>query len=226
MATSHEELKELEMNLAKIYSLLSRIFREEVDGEFLEDMKSCISRQLNIDAPEISEGYTELRNFLEKNEINKELVEDLAADYASLFLGIGKYPAHPYESVYLSEDKIIMRKPWNDVVRAYREEGLQKVEWFKEPEDHIAIELEFMTYLSLEISEALEKREREVWLHLLNVQNKFLSNHLKKWIPRFCRDVEKGSQKHTFYKALAKITERFIVVNQENIAKIYNELRT
>ena len=152
-------------------------------------------------------------------------MNELAADYASLFLGIGRHSAHPYESIYLNDDRIIMRQPWRDILRTYHGEDLQKVDWFKEPEDHIAIELEFMTHLCLKIGEVLEKGEKKVWLHLLKVQNEFLSNHLKEWVPRFCKDVEKGSQKLPFYKALAKITGRFIMFDQENIAKINSELK-
>ncbi len=181
MAASLGELKELIMNRAQLYSFLSKIYREEVDQELLEGMKQ-MSRSINIEDPEMAGGYDTLRTFLEKIKINEELIEDLAADYASLFLGIGRHPAHPYESVYLSEEGVTMRQPRNEVLRIYRREGIQKVEWFKEPDDHVAIELEFMAYLCLKVKEAIDKQDIEEGVRMFEVQNDFLSKHLKAWV--------------------------------------------
>ena len=225
MATSLEKLKELTMDRAKLYSFLSRIFRVEINEKLLGDMKTCTNKQVNINDPEIAEGYAELRNFLEKTEINKEIVDDLAADYASLFLGIGRHPAHPYESVYLSKEKIVMRQPWNDILKIYNAEGLQKVEWFKEPEDHIAIELEFMVYLCLKMRGALDKDNFDEAQRLSNIQNDFLNKHLKAWITKFCDDIVKGAPKHNFYKSIGIIAKRYILLEENTIVKLTEKLR-
>jgi len=198
MAASLGELKELIMNRAQLYSFLSKIYREEVDQELLEGMKQ-MSRSINIEDPEMAGGYDTLRTFLEKIKINEELIEDLAADYASLFLGIGRHPAHPYESVYL--------------------------EWFKEPDDHVAIELEFMAYLCLKVKEAIDKQDIEEGVRMFEVQNDFLSKHLKAWVPQFCDDIIKGSSKYDFYQAIGEITKRYIVLEERTVVQLTRELK-
>ena len=47
-------------------------------------------------------------------------------------------------------------EPRDEVVGFYGKERLRRVEWFKEPEDHVAIEFEFMAYLCLKEKETLE----------------------------------------------------------------------
>lgn len=224
MEASLEEVKELTMSRTKFYSFLSRIYREEVDQELLEHMKHR-STSIAIDDPEMAREYDKLRTFLERIEINKEFIEDLAADYASLFLGIGRYPAHPYESVYQSKEGIVMREPRNEVLRIYHREGLQKVECFKEPDDHVAIELEFMAYLCLKMKETLDRQDIEEGLRLLEFQNDFLSKHLKAWVPQFCDDIIKGSSKYDFYKTIGEITKRYIVLEERTVVQLTKELK-
>ena len=216
-------LKEMTVNRAKIYSYFSKIYRGEVNQELLGIMKH--SSKPIIDDHEMSIAYNELRNFLEEIEINNELVEDLAADYAASFLGIGRHSAHPYESVYLSEDRIVMREPWYEVLKAYHSKGLQKVEWFLEPEDHVAIQLEFMSCLCLKMKEALDKEDTEEVLKYFEAQNNYLNKHLIVWIPQFCDDIVKGSTKYDFYKIMGAITKRYILLEERTIAQLTKRLR-
>ena len=77
-----------------------------------------------------------------------------------------------------------MRQPWDEVRRTYQKENLQMVQWFKEFEDHVAVELEFMTYLCLKMNESITKGEINTVKRLLIVQKVFLINHLAAWIQK------------------------------------------
>jgi TorA maturation chaperone TorD len=137
-----------------------------------------------------------------------------------LFLGIGRHPAHPYESVYRTEDKIVMREPRNEVMKVYSEEGLQKIDDFKEPEDHVAIEFEFMAYLCTKMKEALENKDTGEWSRLLSVQSDFFTKHTKSWVPAFCDDAVNGSSKYDFYPIWGAITKRCIALEDEALNKL------
>ena len=224
MKTSLEDMKELMINRAKLYSFFSRIYREEVDKELLDRLK-VNSDLKDIDDPEMVKRYSDLRKFLQNKEFTGEFLDDLAADYADLFLGIGKHPAHPYESVYRSEDHIVMREPRSEVLKIYSSEGLQKVDEFKEPEDHIAIEFEFMAYLCLKIKDTLDSNDKAGSLKLLKAQNDFLEKHLLSWIPSFCDDIVNGSAKYDFYKSMGAITRRYLVIDGETMSKLIKEMK-
>jgi putative dimethyl sulfoxide reductase chaperone len=224
MGASLEKLKELIINRTELYSFLSRIYMQEVDKELLEKLKLS-SKPISIDDAEMARAYNKLREILERSQINEEYIENLAADYASLFLGIGKDPAHPYESVYLSQDRIIMGASRDEVLKMYLKEGLQKVDWFKEPEDHIAIELEFMAFLCLKMQEALNRGTRDIGLRLIQAQIDFFEKHLKSWVPKFCDDIVKHASKYDFYQAMADITKRYILLEETTLLQMAKELR-
>jgi putative dimethyl sulfoxide reductase chaperone len=224
MGASLEKLKELIINRAQLYSFLSRIYMQEVDEELLKNMK-LNSKPINIDDTEMARAYNRLREILERSPVNEDYIENLEADYASLFLGIGRDPAHPYESVYVSQDRVIMGEPRDDVLRMYLKEGLQKVDWFKEPEDHIAIELEFMAFLCLKMQEALNRGTRDIGLRLIETQRDFLEKHLKSWVPKFCDDIVKHASKYDFYQAMADITKRYILLEETTLLQMDKELK-
>jgi len=214
MASALEQTKELILNRTRVYSFLSRVFRQEADSDFLSLIKQNCNT-VRIEDIELEGGFEKLRLFFARFEINEQMIEGLAADYADLFLGIGRHPAHPYESVYLGRDGIIMQEPWNEVRSQYRSERLGKTKWFKEPEDHVALEFDFMVYLCLKILETLEKGDTENSLRLLQSQRDFLMHHLKAWIPAFCDDILKSPTEYEFYDGIAEITKRFTILEDE-----------
>jgi len=82
-----------------------------------------------------------------KDKDLKEVEQDLAVEYAGLFLNMRLVSVAPFESVYTSPEHLLMQEARDEVLSEYRREGLDKVKDFKEPEDHIALELGFMAYL-------------------------------------------------------------------------------
>lgn len=222
MAISLPGFKKQTLNRAYIYSFLSKIFSQEIDKAALEDFKSK-NRPVDFDDPEINSTYREVQDSLNTMRIRKKFLDDLAADFASLFLGIGKPPVHPYESVYRTKDGIIMQKPWEEVLKIYREEGVEKIPYFLEPEDHISLELEFMDYMCLKTIKAINKQDRTGILRSILAQNEFVNKHLQRWIPSFCDDILKSCSKYDFYKIIAKFTKQYIKLEGRLITQLVNE---
>ena len=167
------ELEKLISNRGSMYGFLARIYRVEVDRELLEQMAK-MDLSLEVDVSEISEGYRMLKGFLE--QLRESSLTDLAVEYARIFLGAGLgrgEGAYPYESVYTSPDRLVMQEARDQVLKIYREEGLDRAEEFSEPEDHIAFELEFMAYLCQKTAEALKDGERGSVLGYLKKQKDF-----------------------------------------------------
>jgi TorA maturation chaperone TorD len=93
-------------------------------------------------------------------------------------LGVRQTSPHPSECVYTTADHLIMQKSRDDVAKIYMDMGLEKVAKFTEPEDHIALELQFMAYLSGKTSEALKNKDHGAAERYLEVQRDFLDEHL------------------------------------------------
>lgn len=150
---------------------------------------------------------------------------DLAVEYAGLFLGVWGKPAHPSESYYLTEGQLIMQQPRDEMLRLYMAMGVDRAGEFKEPEDHIALELQFMAHLCDKTIAALKDGNFKDARKYLDAQRDFLDEHLGKWVPKLASDVLKLA-KHEFYRAIAKITKAYVDMDKELVADLRENLAT
>ena len=188
----------------QMYALLSRLYRAEVDGELLDALKALALPQAE---GALAEGYALLKNYLDS--CGENALEELAVDYANLFLAAGSADgaaAIPCESVYTSPKRIFMQDAWEDVSRRYAGKGLGRDGAVNDlHEDHLALELEFMTWL-------VEHGSPEE-------QADFLNTHLLDWVPAFAADIEKYAR-WDFYKAVGRITAAFLALEGEFLSTL------
>ncbi len=186
--------KENARKRADIYRFLSRCYKVEIDAKTLADMKNM---SFPLAEGSLGEGYAMLRGYLDSCGDNA--IEELAVDYARVFLAAGSAEgaaAIPCESVYASPAKIYMQENWEEVRAEYIRFGMVKAEALDDlMEDHLAIELEFMSYLANKGEYAAQKS--------------FAENHLLNWMGSFVADIDKYAR-CDFYKAIGRITEGFI----------------
>jgi TorA maturation chaperone TorD/Pyruvate/2-oxoacid:ferredoxin oxidoreductase delta subunit len=138
--------------------------------------------------------------------------EGLEAEYARLFVGPGRPVAHPYESVY--REGRVMGDCTLAVRQSYAAEGLAP-EGHSLP-DHVAVELEFMAHLAQREAEAQERGDEEGALAYLRQQEAFLSEHLGRWLPRFCQRILTGGA-HPFYADLAQRTWQHVAQDMAQV---------
>jgi len=97
----------------------------------------------------------------------------------------------PYESTYV--DGSMMAVSLLKVKEEYRKAELKRAQDYHEPEDHIAMELGFMSNLC-------SNNSRDS----LRMQRDFLKDHLSKWAPAFCDELcEKSS--NDFFRGSGKL---------------------
>jgi TorA maturation chaperone TorD len=221
MAEQLTEAQALEIlqSRASTYGFLSLVYRKEVTVSFLAELIEQLAAEPDEAAE--SEGYRTLRKFVQqiKGTDLEKVRTELAAVYAALFLNMGPNPVFPFESVYTSSEGLLMQRARDEVLAEYRKEGLARISDFNEPEDHVAIELEFMGYLCQKSAEALEAGDRDTAEKYLQKQKDFLERHLLAWIPQFCKDVAKATRSG-FYKGIAQITEEHLSLEGETIAEL------
>ncbi|MFO7987142.1 MAG: molybdopterin-dependent oxidoreductase, partial [Desulfatiglandaceae bacterium] len=133
-----------------------------------------------------------------------EAYKALSYEYADIFLNAGENPAFPYESVYVSRDPLVMKEPIFSVRRAYRKGEVHKSSAYKDLDDHIAVELEFLAYL---ITRGEKQPERAPDFQKQQVD--FLRDHLMGWVIEFCA-VLSNSAVSAFYQGLAELTMSFL----------------
>lgn len=199
-----DELKE-ELYL---YNLLRQLFLKEPTRELINDLAK-------IDTPDetddgISYGLKLMIESIRKNENRiDDWTEDLATEYARLFIGPQNPLAVPYASFYLSESRLLITDETIDVRKRYLEAGMAVKELYSIPDDHIGIELEFVYSLTKKIIEFYEHGLREEASRLFEIREDFLREHMTKWIPLFTDKVLESSQED-FYRGAAVILGELI----------------
>jgi TorA maturation chaperone TorD len=206
------------------YKFLSRVYREEVSIDYLSEFAG--NGHSTPSDHEESEGNRLLREFaasLKTADLHK-LQTDLAAEYAGIFRGPGPCPAYPYESVYTSKHRLLMQRARDEVVELYRQEGLKLAGEYKEPEDHVAVEFEFMAYLCRKTLETMDRGDQAATLECLEKQKAFLEEHLRVWLPRFTGDLERAA-KSNLYRGMAKLTREHLDAEHETIDALIEEFK-
>ncbi|MGQ9620787.1 MAG: TorD/DmsD family molecular chaperone [Bacteroidales bacterium] len=123
----------------------------------------------------------------------------LREDYLTLFTDTRQPLAPPFESVYRSEKNLVSDTITSDVSNFYFRNRWDSKFRNKIPDDHLGIELLFLTYL---IENYLDSAEKTNYKNLANEISSFINEHLISWIPRWSRDVEKHA-KTLGYKGIA-----------------------
>jgi putative dimethyl sulfoxide reductase chaperone len=131
--------------------------------------------------------------------------ENMQADYTRLFIGIGKVLVPPYESVYFNEDRLVFQERTLEVRSWYLRFGLEAEKKKQEPDDHIGLELLFLSHLASLGIQALEKEDQPRFSELLDAQREFLKTHPGTWALSWCGLVQKNAQMD-FYKGIAHLT--------------------
>jgi putative dimethyl sulfoxide reductase chaperone len=203
-------------NRAASYALFARLFREEITPELLDQLRQ---NRGGLNAPGAAgEGQDALDHYLRMTEAPEphQVIAELAADFAGLFLNAGGRPAYPYESVHTSPERLLMQQARAEVRQAYVAAGLTRSDGCREPEDHIALEMEFMRHLCSCTVAALQQGNPEPARMHLQRQRQFLERHLLAWGPKFCEDVVRNATTD-FYRAVGCLLRDFLRFEKEMI---------
>lgn len=204
-STEKQSRKDVADHRSNIYGLLALVYRKEVTPDLLSQIKG--PRFLGVFSDLGVEG---MEAFLQSSE--EKLIEDLAVEYARLFLGPGKHIS-PHESVHHQRGDGDWGTLWGaatvDVKKFIEATGLEYEPDYKGMPDHISVEFEFMAALAQREAQAWAEDDKKGARRYLDVQQTFLKEHLAQWIPDFCDKVIQQAEL-PFYRAVAELTRGFI----------------
>lgn len=138
-----------------------------------------------------------------------ETAEEVADDHMRLFVGPGHVPASPYESVHRSVQGLLFDEQTLQVREWYKRFGLSAPREGKEPDDHIALELEFVSALLGAALEAFEAGEDDNASLFVQAAADFTDAHLRAWAPAWFGIVLTKAQT-SFYRGVAQLGLGFV----------------
>ena len=205
---------------SNIYSFLSLIFRTEVTKELLENIKERSFVSMLTDM-----GVNFDDDFLTKPE--DALSENLAVEYARLFLGPDKHIS-PHESVHHERNDgdwgVLWGRSTVEVKKFIETAGLKYKKQYSGLPDHISVELEFMQEAARNESQAWKENKNEEAVYCLKMEKKFIEEHLLTWVPAFCDKIIADAEM-PFYREMAELTKSFIEFEKKEIDNYISEVK-
>lgn len=131
---------------------------------------------------------------------------EVADEYQTLFIGLGRGELIPYASWYLTG--LLMEQPLATLRDDMQRLGFERHADVREPEDHAGALCEIMAFLVTE-----EHPES------LQTQARFFERHIGPWMPRLFRDMQ-SARSARFYRAVGQLGEQFIATDQHHLEMV------
>lgn len=188
-----------------LYRFFSHLFLYP-DEENLNDMCVAANELLNSQESWGEQPYAEKLSVLleQLSEVNIEDRKWIEDEYNRLFLIKPLVP--PYETTYLKS----MGKSDGMVVATvsgiYAQAGLAISPSFNDMPDHVAIELEFMSFLCEKELQALSEGDEESVSDMQQGQYEFMGKHLAQWYPHFAEKALSEAKKNLYKNVVGAST--------------------
>ena len=205
-----------------MFGLLGKILYQVPDADWLQslaDDEVFLEFPFACSQPDVVKGQQFLSAWNKKYQNGHvgECLEDIKIDHTRLLVGIGTTPVVPWESVYFSDDHLLFQERTLEVRGWYQQFGLEIINKYHEPEDHIGLELAFLSHLAnLTLTAYANQDETQVNRFLLT-QRDFLQKHLIAWGPMWC-DLLDQYARTDFYQGVALVLKGALL----EIAEILN----
>jgi TorA maturation chaperone TorD len=207
----NSQLAEQIAGVALVCGVLGKILYTYPDRDWLQslvDDRLFDEVPLEPDHPSGREGLSLLQKWSEAcgESIPEEMFDALRRDYTRLFIGPGQPLAAPWESVHLSRTGLTFQAETLDVRRWYARSGLEFEKLHNEPDDHVGVELAFVSALASQAVDSLSEDGHENITSTMDDLRGFADQHLLKWAPAWCRKSAEVAETD-LYQGTLKMTE-------------------
>lgn len=146
-------------------------------------------------------------------EADEQVLDELAADYASIYLNYS-IGASPEESVWIDEDSLICQDSMFQVRQWYESFGLSAPDWRTRPDDHLVYQLQFIAHML----------EHDGETQVLQQVATFMDEHLLRWLGSFAERVMQRCDT-PWFAGVAGITAAYAEELRDILAEILQQPR-
>lgn len=192
--------------MKELFSLLRFLFWQEPTREILNNfLQTGADPENDEGAGDLDRGLSLMHGAVQKNRNRlDEFQEELALEFARLFIGPRNPPAVPFASFYLSETKQLMGEVALAVRKIYLDAGMAAVRLHSTPDDHIATELEFLAWLADQEAAASKQGEMERARKMQEIGQAFMAGQVRPWAGLFAEKIINHTNQD-FYRGLALV---------------------
>jgi TorA maturation chaperone TorD len=200
---------------AALYSALAIGFQAPTVENLLR-LLTAESRSSLIDAAKLlyPSGAPDLISLVEAfpncTDFNDECLTAISSRHRELFGHTVRGPIPPYETEYGNEALFQLPQELGDLMGFYNAFGLTLKPGKRERADHISCECEFLMFLALKESYALEHKNQEMLAETQKAEKLFLRDHLGRFLPTFASKLTR-QEAAGFYGLLGELCLRFVL---------------
>lgn len=165
-------------------------------NDFFIDPPIVFNSQLGNTGLELLQAWSQ-----EYKENPADSLDALKVDATYLFAGTQTLHSPPWESFYKNKERMIFQKETLEVRNWYKKYGFELRNKSSEPDDHIGIELEFISKVIADITSSNSKQEA---IDLLTDVSDFIEKHPLSFVDEWAKRIKQLSQTD-FYRGLAYI---------------------
>jgi TorA maturation chaperone TorD len=214
---------------AGVYRILQNILGNEPSEETLSQLEDTAARDvLSLFATEGEYGQI-LDALFTESAIRRldgpDAIERLNNEFTALFVGPGKVEADPWESFYLSRDNTLFQSITLEVRKAYVAQGFIPQRYPNVADDHVALELDFMTRLAERLASAFETHDSRATADYRFASESFIREHLINWVPAFANALRKAKHARFYHKA-GDLLEAFLPIDLRALSEIQEVLES
>ncbi len=187
---------------ANFYALLSRLFSDAPDADFLRALASAAPLPTDDVGAPLAQAWGQLIAMASAAD-----VDAMHEEFEVLFVGIGKAPLNLHASHHLTG--FMMEQPLADVRAANAALGLVASEQSRHVDDHLASLLETMRVLITGFDGFAPKS--------LDIQRKYFEKHISPWFTRCFTNIVK-SELANLYRPVAQLGSEFLSLEREQFS--------
>ncbi len=213
---------------SQVYDFLYKVFVSYPAAKgFYENLENAMSMLdvlcKNTENEEMKQGINGLSEFLTelnamKGDEKDEALLKVQQDHAMLLCL--ETSVYADESYYTSNDKKFKQESYDKIMQIYDKYGFALNDNINESEEHVSIELAFMSKLADMSMEALKNDDNETYLDLINEQYNFHVNHFDAWIYDFVDNIIKFPIDERIYKNVTRFMNGFLIEDKEFLKEI------
>jgi TorA maturation chaperone TorD len=200
-------VEELLDSYAGACAFLSRIFLEPVDESLVTSLRGDPVHDVGqvLDDWPLANDEDTARGLQGLRAGRTTPLDVLLVDHRDLFEGPDHVLACPYESVYLSDEHLTFEQQTLNVRAFYNRFGVEAPSVGKEPDDHLGLELSFVSHLCVLALDAIEAGDDDAETAIIASIGDFLEQHLLRWVDG-CLDRVIQNATTDFYRGLGHLT--------------------
>lgn len=217
-----EDLELMLSNRVFLYRLLWRTFSEEPSDGYLEILEGEHADQvLRMTVESLPESSSEIIGLFAtlKERASQCGLETISSEYMKLFIGPNKLPAPPWASVYLGKDGIMFDHCTLEVRNIYRSFGYLPEAYPKVADDHLAIELAFVSALYGKALDGEREGDEANRVRYCAGVRDFLSDHMASWLEPFEQQLGESKYADGFYHTAVKLVKELVGIDALWLAK-------